>query len=472
MNNDYAEATAGKLQPCKKCSQTCKGKLHRCREMRPVLILFLLINYAAIIVSIAGVYFLPVAVSFPLCIAIYSSTLAAEIRYNRITPIVSLSLSLYLTIFVLYFVSGKDYFLLYAGPIFYFSLAFATLVLLAARHPFTLFYSRRRGLRSLHYAVSIVWSVVYVIAGVTSVLLMPHVAFILLPLGLVLAGIGITLYLQYFSFGRSNKRQKEFQLDRYRFREIGDSVEARESFYAVSLGELWGTVGQTLRRDKVTQKDFTQRILDIDRSYQEDITRFAAYDNGRMIATIQCEEDKRRGLPVEEFAGLRLDPLKKLGKVMGIERWSIRREYRFKPALALGLFKLFFEYALEHDVAFLIVYTYESLVEMEQKTGFVRIFDDPVKNRLVGTETYLLLYNLSRVIVNKVMNGSTTSAQLAPLLNPYLLERYYKRQALANLFRKEEAKTYNYTEQQLISMVRSETAKHELDGAAWVRRRT
>ena len=124
--------------------------------------------------------------------------------------------------------------------------------------------------------------------------------------------------------------------------------------------------------------------------------------------------------------------------ILEVGHFTINAGYRFKPDIFLGVFKAAIEFAMEHDVSFLANCSYVHSAPMYEKIGFVQITDKPIPDTVLGVDTCSSILNLSALVIyNKdTLNKTKTIDQLKPLLNQYIMERYYKRQLILNTFKK------------------------------------
>ena len=406
-----------------------------------VFISLMFFDLLSVVISIGTFYLLPLTGALLTGIILYSLLLFAEIRVKRLTPITVLVLLIYIFLSVAYFIFNKEDWMPYAGSVFYFSLALMALILSIIKKPLTMYYSLGKGIPSLHNVTSWIWVIIYFMAGMTSVLLMPSVAFIYVPSLLILVGFLATIFFQFFYSGPSNNRKMGFKIDSYDFKEI-DSLNAIDEFYSTSSMEIWNAISQSRQKNVKTRSELRETMISSDKKYADCIMRFLAYnEDGKPIGTIFCVKDSPHGLPIERDTGISMNALRKAGKVIEVGHFTIDKNYRFKPDLLLGLFKGVIDFAMEHDISFLANCSYSHSSAIYEKMGFIKISSHPIPDTILGVDTCPSVLNLARLVVGHEDISMSVVQQSKTILNPYIAERYYKRQLVTNLFK--NVKRYN-----------------------------
>lgn len=401
-----------------------------------------------------SIYFFPIHIFYLIGLFLYGLFFIIELYLKRVTPICILLFLIFFLLSILYFIFNQRWFLFYTGSFFYFPLALMGIVLLIIKRPFSIYYSGGKGMLSLHYTISVMWVVIYIVSATASIVLIPNPAFVYVPLLLMITGILVTIFLNYIYLGYSHIRKKEFNVNKYCVKEIRDNKSIDE-FYSLFSKEVWKAISISPKRSVKSIAEYKEKIINLDSKYNNHIVRFMLYDNGRPIGAACCIMDSRVGLPIEH-KGLRLEGIRKIGKILEIGDFTIDTGYRFKPEIFLGILKAIIDFALKEDIAFLVASSYEHSTALYEKIGLTKILDKPVSGTISGLNSYLYVYNLARAILyHKDISNSSTHQQLMTMLNPFFLERYYKRQLISNIIKKNKRKTYNLEEAHLALLLKS-----------------
>lgn len=404
--------------------------------------LLISLDFLSFTLAVCGILFLPFSISLPFGAFVYSLLLFAELRWKRITPVTSLMVFIFAALSLF----GKEDWLPYSGAFFYFPLAVVSLSLLFVRKPFTLYYSAGKGMPELHYATSWMWAIIYILAGTASLALMPDASFVYAPLLIVAIGITVTLILNLYYFKPSCVREKQFILGKFTFREMDLSPEDMESFYSLAAREVWSTIAQSRAKSIETQASLKETMMNSDHPYEDGIVRFSGYDNGKIIGTIFCVFNGAKGLPIERDTGIGMAGLRHIGEVVEVGHFAIDAGYRFRPDVFLGLFKAVIELAMDKNVSFLANCSFEQSASMYSKIGFTKISDRPIPDTVLGVNTNPSVLNLSNLVVYSEDTDNSAVLQLKPLLNQYLMERYFKRQIFAAAFKRTKPYDFNVKE--------------------------
>lgn len=408
-------------------------------------------SFAPLILLISICIF-PIHILFLIGLFLYSLLFIMEVYLKRLTPVCILILSIFLLLSVLYFIFHQEWCIFYAGSFFYFPLALMSIVLLAAKRPFTIYYSGGKGMLSLHYTISIMWAIIYVMSAIGSIVLIPDPSFVCLPLSLIIIGSIGTVIMNLFYFGPLYNRKDIFNISQYCFKEVGDSDQSCEDFYSLSSQEIWSTIIHSTQKTVQSRDELKKTMQSADKGYEGQIVRFVAYHNNMPIGTIFCVIDGHSGLPIERDTKLNMDHLRKIGRIMEVGHFTIKSAFRFKPDIFIGLFKAAIDIAVERDVVFLLNCPYEDSISMYQKLGFMKISTKPISDTIIGATVCALALNLGGMVTYHE-NFLDTGKQINSLLNPFLTARYYKRQIIKNIFRKSNKKQYNFKIEQLVTQV-------------------
>ncbi len=393
---------------------------------------------------------------FPLQISIFSSVLIyllllyIEKSIGRITPTVILMFFVSLVLLVLFLLNYEAVFP-YIGSIFYFSLFLLNFILLLVKKPVTMFYSGGKGWRRLHLIVSVIWTMGSFLAGILSLVLMPDISYIVVPFIIIFVCLLMTILFEFFFFP-GQKRRKVFEVDNILFKQVSNSREY-EDFYDLVSKEIYSTIMLNKNRYISSKSELRNVLIESDKKYEKHLLRFVAYKEGVCIGTIYCVLDNKEvGLPIERDTGIKFDNIKKYGKFMEIGHLCIHSKMKFSPQVLIGLLTCVIEYAIENDICFLVNSSYESVVPLYYKIGFEKIVNSPIIDKVIGVNVFALILNLSKIICYYQSLQETFSyiSKMREMLNQYLLERYYKRTVIRNIFKKFENKQYNLTKEELI----------------------
>jgi hypothetical protein len=384
-----------------------------------------------------AVYVLPYDVALVVGVTAYGALSIWERRRNRVTPVTLTLFVCYLALGVLRLGGVTSGWEAYTGVMIYAALAVMAVSLLAAGMPFTLFYSQGKGMRSLHTTVSAMWSVIYTASAVLSVVLMPDVSFILLPLGLLIAGIVFSVVLNYYTFGRRHRRKDRFEIGAYTFRRADGDDELISAFYDLASVSIWETIQRSPARTIRSREELRRTMTDSDAPYEGRIARFLALEGTSPFATIFCVLDGPKGLPFERDTGVELSALRRHGRLMEIGHFTIDPRRRLKPSVFTGLFKAAVDFALDEDVVFIANCSYTSSAGMYEKIGFRPFLESPIPDVVLGADVTPMLLNLSRMVVySEDETGDPGVGAVRDALETYVAERYYKRRLFINAWRR------------------------------------
>jgi len=412
-----------------------------------------ILEFFSPLLLLISIYFFPIQIFYLIGLFLYGLFFIMEAYLKRVTPTCIFIFFIFLLLSFLYFIFNQRWFIFYTGSFFYFPLAMMSIVLLAMKKPFTIYYSGEQGLLSLHYTISIMWTIIYTLSAIISIILIPNPAFVYLPLSLIAIGeIGIVT-MSLFYFGPLYNRKKIFNISQYTFKEVGNSSQEHEDFYSLASQEIWGAIIQSKQKVIQSLNELKETLKIADSDYRKQIVRFVAYRDDKPIGTIFCVTDGSSGLPIERDIKKNMDSLRKVGKVMEIGHFAIKSSFRIRPDIVIGLFKCAIEFALEHDIAFILNCPYEDSVDIYQKIDFVKISNEPIPDTVIGANVCVLILDLVRMVAYNKEIPDIHKHQLKPLLNQFLMERYYKRLLIRNIFKRNKEKQYNLKIEKIASEI-------------------
>nr|VFK63153.1 MAG: hypothetical protein BECKUNK1418G_GA0071005_103016 [Candidatus Kentron sp. UNK]VFK71375.1 MAG: hypothetical protein BECKUNK1418H_GA0071006_10635 [Candidatus Kentron sp. UNK] len=401
----------------------------------------------------SGFLLAPLPVALLLGVGIYALLGIAELSQGIVSPITQTSLFLFvLSALAFFFGSGSEAWIPYMGSLFLGALFIVSAGFLAAGRPFTVFYSADRGHRVKHWVVSGLWTLAYFTGSLLAFLLMPDVSFVYAPMLILVGAAVLTLVFNLLWFGAATRHTKAFEYKGFRFAEIGNTPELLTQFYNLAAKEFWPSVRYSSECSVHSLAELRERLQAIDQPYENRILRFMAWMNTKPIGIICCIfDDSRVGLPVEKEASLRIDELRRAGKVMEIGKFAIASGYRAHQSLFLGLLRCVIDVALEHQVSFVISDSYVSQTELYRKIGFSDLAYEPFRDAN-GAECVMLALNLSMAVVYESNRKASTTmneltnlpmGKLTPLSNNHLAERCYHRLVLRYFWRQRQRRPYD-----------------------------
>jgi len=393
---------------------------------------------------------------FPLNFSIFSSALIycfllfIEKSIGRITPTTVLMFFVNLAVLSLY-LFGYEHIFPYIGFIFYFSLFLLNFILLLVKKPLTMFYSGGKGYLLLHWVVSTIWTIGSFLAGILSLVLIPDTSYIFVPFIIIFVCFLLTILFEFFFFP-GQKRKKIFVFDKILFKQVSTKKEYND-FYDLISKEVYSTIMLNKNRYVNSKSELRNVLIKSDKQYEKYLLRFVAYKDDVCVGTIYCVlYNKEVGLPIERDVGIKFDYIKKYGKLMEVGHLCVHSKMKFSPSVLIGLLTCVIEYAIENDICFLVNSSYESVVPIYYKIGFEKIVDSPIIDKVIGVNVFALVLNLSKIVCyyQSLQEIFSYISKIKGMLNQYLLERYYKRIVLRNIFKKFEHKQYNLTKEDLV----------------------
>ncbi|RXN92665.1 hypothetical protein C7R54_02610 [Achromobacter aloeverae] len=387
--------------------------------------------FGNLILSLAATLFIPPASAYALCTALYAALVVIELRCGIRSPISITLLLLYAGLLVLAF-NGypvRDY----AGVLIFSWLTLLTGVLLLRKKPFTIFYSKARGMKPLHYTVSTLWCTVYACCLLCHALRFPRAYFLVVPYLLCIACALCTIFLHLCWFGRRHALQSSFAIGAYRFRRVHVDADGFDRFCRFYARQI------VPPDDNRKADDLARAIAAMERELGRDACIFIAERGQEIVGCIRCILDrKQRPFPMETDMRLCFAPLRRSGRLLYIGRLAVDAAYRDRPDVLNGLFKCFVDLALSRDISFVVAEGLASRLPAYRKLGFEPMFasTDPRHSirMSLGYDCHPIYLNFARLVF---LQGSAAPDRygFAGFVNRYLAERWFKRKALANILR-------------------------------------
>ncbi|MES2670136.1 MAG: hypothetical protein V4673_06920 [Pseudomonadota bacterium] len=415
-------------------------------------VLFMFLSFGSMIASLGAILFFQDYFAYAICALLYAGVVAIELRFGIKSPVSISMLLLYAGLAILDGVT-KDY-TGYAGIIIFAWLTTLSTALLLFGKPFTTFYSNGKGLRSLHFASSLIWTAAYALSLLASVLLMPDILYLVVPFALCISFGLLTIFLNLVWFGRGHGRQTRFAIQEFEFhRLLSDSPEfplfcdffARQIYRPGEDGNM------------KTVEEIAEIVSRTEKELAADSYIFVAKDEGRIVGCMRCILDRKgRPFPLEAEMDSSLDPLRRIGRLMHVGRLAVDDRYRERPDVLNGLFKCFLDLSLSQDVSFVVAEGYRHRLPTYLKLGFEIMFDRSDRRHAVkmayGYVCYPLFMNFAFLVFNRD-DASMKRYHFSDFINPYLAERWYKRAGLRCFFRSRQLWPWRFTLRQVKALV-------------------
>lgn len=415
-------------------------------------VLFMFLSFGNMLVCLGIVLFVQHFAAYALCALLYAILVATELRFQIKSPLSISMLLLYAGLTALDY--HTDQLRGYAGVIIFAWLTLLSSTLLSCRKPFTEFYSSGRGMKQLHYAVSATWSAVYLCSMLASILLMPHVSFLIVPYVLcTLCGL-FTIFLNFIWFGWRNGYQHHFVIGDFSFRRVNHDSPDFERFCRFYAQQIYrpGEDG-----NGKTEAEIADVVARVERELGGDSYMFVAEHEGTMIGCIRCVVDrKNRSFPLERDMQLSFNPLRRIGNVLYVGRLAVDPSYRERPDVLNGLFKCFVDLALSKDVSFVVAEGFAHRLPTYLKLGFEILFERSDRRHAIkmshGYICHPVYLNFAKLIFHR-SESTQSKYQFSDFINRYLVERWYKRNALRHIFRPPARWPWRFNLQQIRSIL-------------------
>lgn len=401
----------------------------------------MLLSLMTMVLALLCLYLAPIKVAPFVSAGLYALLFAMERRHGVTSPITSVMLGFYAPLAVSRFITDDIAWSAYAGPAVYGVLALMVFGLLAIGRPFTAVYSRGAGLPALHQRMSVMWGSLHLAAALAGYFLMPSLAFLYVPMALMLIGATATLVMNFVWMGPGFGRQKRFELGRFRFEQV-ETEAAREDFYTVIAeayrGDLARAAGPSRRIDAARIK--AEHLASDAKRGAGAAIPFLVRDGAKPVGGICLFLDHPElGLPIEAEAGISLDVRRATGALVEMGRLGILPTYRLERKVLTGLFKCVIETAIERRVSWVMNDSFTFQVGLYSKIGFQPIQDEPYVCAEEGSTGYGLkalpmTLDLERMI--RLDQRTTTTSEVQDILQPFVVERFFKLLAVRELFRR------------------------------------
>lgn len=399
----------------------------------------MLASLTVMVLALFSLYFAPIPLAPALSAGLYAGLACLERRHGVSSPVTVVMLGFYLLLCGLRLAGGEIAWSAYTGPLVYLVLAGLILGLWVAGRPFTATYSRGAGYAPVHTALSLGWGGLHLAAAAASWFLMPSLAFLFVPLGLMLAGALMTLIVNFVTMGPHHGRQRRFVIGRFTFAQVEGEAE-RDQFYDVVAeayrGDLMRAAGPARRIDKA-MIEAEHRASDAHRGMQASVP-FIVLDGDTPVGGICLFLDHPElGLPIEAEAGLTLARQRHGGPVVEMGRLGILPRYRLERQVLTGLFRAVIETAMERRVHWIMNDSFSFQVPLYRKIGFVPMQDSPYQGKDGSSTGYglqCLPMSLDLVEMVSLDRRTTTSSEVQSVLQPYVVERFFKIITLRRLF--------------------------------------
>lgn len=420
-------------------------------------VLFMFLSFGNMIVCLGLISSMHHYIAYVICALLYVGIIAIELKSGIRSPISMSMLLIYLVLAVLD--HETDDFKGYAGIIVFSWLTVITATLLLLGKPFTSFYSSGRGMPQLHYSISAIWTSVYFCSLLASILLMPHVLFLIVPYLLCISCGLFTIYLNLVWFGRRNSLQTNFTIGDFTFRRITVDAPEFDRFCRFYAEQIYRPAEDGNTR---SVEEITASVAVVERELGDSVHMYIAQHRRRIIGCIHCIVDQKgRPFPLERDLQVSLDPLRKMGKLLYVGRLAIDPGFRERPDVLNGLFKCFVDLSLSRDIAFVVAEGFSHRLPTYLKLGFEILFERSDHRFAIkmshGYVCHPVFLNFSRLIFNRSESAQKTY-QFSEFINRYLVERWYKRTALRYVFRPIHIRPWHFSLQEIRACISSISA--------------
>lgn len=403
------------------------------------------------------ILFAPALYSIPLCFLASGYMAFAESKRKIYSPITLSLVFLYPLLYVLLLTESP--YAAYFGMGVFAWLAIVGLALLLIKKPLTTLYSRGKGDTRLHYIISSIWTASWALSFLSAYLLMPDTLYIVTPFCITFVTFCLVIYLTFFDKWLITKRQKEFVLGEYTFKQLSYPSKEFEDyidFYA------WHISHEVHKKPEgyQTLRDAAHRVDAFEATGK---IPFGAYHNGKLVGTCAITLPvKGELLPVEQETPISFDDIRKLGPIADVGRLVIAKGYRERPDVIRGLIKATLEVALERDMVFLMSEVFPSGSMFHFRIGFTTLFKRSHPHFTVTFDpvgTVVVFFNnlASTIFIQSEKINSVT--QLGNTVSELLAERWIKRLVVKHAYAKIENLPWMHTIDSIRYLIDRATAR-------------
>lgn len=422
-------------------------------------ILYMLQAFVGMTICFFLILFVAPSVSFPLCILITAYLAYSEHRQGIHSPVTLSLAALYPVLYILLLTDSE--YLPYFGLGVFAWLSIMGFVLLLLKKPMSMTYAKGKGSMRLHYVISIIWQVSWLLSFFSGLLLMPSVWYLIVPFCICLATFFVVIYLSFFDTKLLTRRKKEFTLGEYTFKQLAyPSPEFEEyiDFYALH-------VANEIFNKPEHYPALRERAHQIDAFEMKERIPFGAYHDGKLVGILAISiPGKGEIFPFEKATGSSFDSVRTMGPICDLGRMVIAKSYRERPDVLRGLLKAVLEVSLERDVVFMVAQVYPNASMFHFRLGFKTLFKrgDPRFTVDFGAIGVVIVFfnNLANTIFfqTQKINEST---QLGDTVDELLAERWIKRMVVRHAFSRPEKRPWLHTIESIRHLVGPPPAQKE-----------
>ena len=419
---------------------------------------WLLLSLIFVAATFVLILFVPAFYSIPLCFTAAAYMVYAEHKRNIHSPI-TISLAILYPVLYVLLLTNHPYSAYFGLGVFGW-LTIVGVTLLLMKKPLTTLYAQGKGDMRLHYIISSIWAASWALSFLTAYLLMPDIWYLIAPFCITIATFGLIIYLTYFDRWLLTRREKEFTLGEYTFRQLSypsKDFDDYIDFYARHMSE-----------EVLQDPENYQMLRDAAHKYDAEAKAkipFGAFHKGTLVGTcaiaLSTREEKH---PVEERTPVSFENVRKMGPIADLGRLVIAKNYRERPDVLRGLLKGVIEVAMEKDMVFFMSEVFRTGTTLHSRLGSTPLFKRSHPHYTVTFEPFgavILLFNNLAATVFLGKEKLNSSTQLADIINQLLAEGWIKRQVIRHAFSRVEQKPWMHTIDSIRYLIDLATAKKE-----------
>ncbi len=430
-------------------------------------VFYMLLSFLGIAANVILVLFVDSAIAFPICFALYAGIAVIEIKNGIYSPVTLSLVGFYVVAYLLY--ATDDPRLTYAGLGLFAWLSLVCLVCLLIRRPITTFYANGHGAMRFHLIISNIWFGAFVLSFISSFLLMPSVWYLLAPFLICISACLLVVYLSIFDLRFVTRREKEFTLGDYTFRQLSYPSPAYEE-YAAFYSNL---VALDTFQSPEKAADVRENLRTYDEAKESQKYIFGAYDQNKLVGCIGIATGgKGSAFPFEEKASCSLEALREMGALANVGRLGIAKEYRERTDVLRGLTKAVMDVCLERDVVFMFSEVLAGRYTFHARIGFSPFLPRAHPRHRISCPVFgdwiIFFNNLSHLIFFYRQKAVAAQFGFSDILNAFLVERWVKRTVLRHVFAKVVDRPWMHT----IASVRYLLGIHRAQASAFSKKET